>query len=392
MATPASADVNTLVDFNGDGAGGEGPMTGDPQVYLVFWGTQWGTESTNQNGDITFSNDPVGAAPGLQEMFKGLGVDGEQWSGVLTQYCDNPSDGGVVIGATWCPDSNIQHVGYPAGGALAGVWYDLSGPISSSTGKGAIAKEAVAASYHFGNSTQASNKNVAYMILTPHGTDPYNWLEGNQCAYHSWNAGADLLLHGGTQHSPNEPIAVIGMPYVADSADCFGHNVLASFTKEASHEWAETLTDPFPIPTSNRDYIINEAGGWFSGEFSESNEVADQCNNFSQPVKLYTGTFALQGLWSNDSTSPKSLVGPSQSTNCVFSHPIIQGGGIVNGGFETGAPASLLFSGSLFGWDATGTASAAFACRTTGASPLTWGRPPKPPATRHCHKRSPCPR
>ena len=111
--------------------------------------------------------------------------------------------------------------------ALAGVWYDPSGPISSSTGKGAIAKEAVAASYHFGNSTQASNKNVAYMILTPHGTDPYNWLEGNQCAYHSWNAGADLLLHGGTQHSPNEPIAVIGMPYVADSANCFGHNVLA---------------------------------------------------------------------------------------------------------------------------------------------------------------------
>ena len=157
MATPASADINTLVDFNGDGAGGEGPMTGDPQIYLVFWGTQWGTESTNQNGDITFSNDPVGAAPGLQEMFKGLGVDGEQWSGVLTQYCDDPSDRGVVIGATWCPDGNIRHVGYPTGGALAGVWYDPSGPISSSTGKGAIAKEAVAVNGGFETGAPASS-------------------------------------------------------------------------------------------------------------------------------------------------------------------------------------------------------------------------------------------
>ena len=315
----------TPVDFNGDGAGGEGPITGDPQVYLVFWGTQWGTESTNQNGDITFSNDPVGAAPGLQEMFKGLGVDGEQWSGVLTQYCDNPSDGGVVIGATWCPDSNIQHVGLPHRRALAGVWYDPSGPISSSTGKGAIAKEAVAASYHFGNSTQASNKNVAYMILTPHGTNPYNWLKGNQCAYHSWNAGADLLLHGGTQHSPNEPIAVIGMPYVADSATASGTR--ARLVHQGSlARMTETLTDPFPIPTSNRHYIINEAGSWFSGEFSESNESPTSATTSPNREAVHRHVHA-PGFVVERFDIAEVSGRPSQSTNCVFSHPIIQGVG-----------------------------------------------------------------
>lgn len=106
------------------------------------------------------------------------------------------------------------------------------------------------------------------MILTPHGTDPYGWLEGNECAHHSWNAGADLLLHGGPQHSANEPITVIRMPYVADSPNCFGQNSLASVTKAASHEWAGTLPDPFPVPASTHGNLINEAGGWFSGVVS----------------------------------------------------------------------------------------------------------------------------
>ena len=40
-------------------------------MYLVFYGSQWGTMSTNSKGDDTFSSDPAGEAPYVQELFKG---------------------------------------------------------------------------------------------------------------------------------------------------------------------------------------------------------------------------------------------------------------------------------------------------------------------------------
>ena len=107
-----------LLDQNltyGGGNNGVGVTTGAPKVYLVFWGSQWGTAGTNAKGDTTLTNDPAGAAPVVQEFFKGLGTNGEGWSKVMTQYCE-----GVASGTETCPAS-AAHVGYPTGGALAGV-------------------------------------------------------------------------------------------------------------------------------------------------------------------------------------------------------------------------------------------------------------------------------
>src|SRR4051812_36631365 len=103
----------------GGGVDGIGVTTGHEKVYVVFWGTQWGTSSTDANGNLKFSSDTAGGAGRVQQMIKGLGTGGEQWSGVMTQYCE-----GVAYGATSCPAS-APHVPYPTGGGvLAGVWYD----------------------------------------------------------------------------------------------------------------------------------------------------------------------------------------------------------------------------------------------------------------------------
>jgi serine protease len=112
---------NTL-SFGG-GIDGIGVTSGTEKVYLVFYGTQWGTQGTDSHGNLTFSNDSAGAAPRLQQFFKGLGTGGEQWSGTMTQYCDGSS---VATGATSCP-VGAPHVGYPTGGPYAGVWYDNAG-------------------------------------------------------------------------------------------------------------------------------------------------------------------------------------------------------------------------------------------------------------------------
>src|SRR5512132_1230235 len=108
MRAGAPASPN---DLNyGGGIDGIGVTTGQERVYLVFYGSQWGTQSANASGDITLSGDPSGEAPYLQELFKGLGTNGELWSGVMTQYCD-----GVAAGSQSCPASSTQHVAYPSG-------------------------------------------------------------------------------------------------------------------------------------------------------------------------------------------------------------------------------------------------------------------------------------
>jgi hypothetical protein len=144
---PASAaPAASPNDLNyGGGIGGIGVTTGPEKVYLVFYGAQWGTQSTNASGDITLSNDPSGAAPYLQELFKGIGTNGELWSGVMTQYCD-----GVAVGAQSCPAGNTEHVAYPTGGALAGVWVDESVASPATATPAQLGTEAVNAAAHFG--------------------------------------------------------------------------------------------------------------------------------------------------------------------------------------------------------------------------------------------------
>jgi hypothetical protein len=69
----------------GSGVSGVGVTTGKEKVYLVFWGSQWGTQGKNSNGYATFTGDSKGVAPDLQAFLTGLGNGGELWSGVMTQ-------------------------------------------------------------------------------------------------------------------------------------------------------------------------------------------------------------------------------------------------------------------------------------------------------------------
>jgi len=158
-APAAKAAASSLNISYGGGIHGVGVTTGHEKVYLIFWGSQWGAKATDSHGDITLANDPSGAAPHLQELFKGLGTGGERWSGVMTQYCD-----GVPYNSESCP-SNSCHVAYPAGGALAGVWVDESSAAPNNATGNQLGAEAIRAAHHFGNSTQGSNRDAQYAVL-----------------------------------------------------------------------------------------------------------------------------------------------------------------------------------------------------------------------------------
>ncbi|HMC38593.1 MAG TPA: hypothetical protein VKI19_02960, partial [Acidimicrobiales bacterium] len=298
----------------GGGIDGIGVTSGTPRIYLVFWGSQWGTQSTDGNGNLTFSNDPHSGAPYLQKLFKGLGTGNELWSGTMTQYCDGST---VGFGATSCP-SGAPHVGYPTGGALAGVWYDNSAAEPATASGHQIGQEAVNAAAHFGNTTASANRYAQYDVLSPTGLNPDNYRTQGFCAWHDYNA--DTTLSGGAISSPYGDVSFTNMPYVMDAGTGCGQNfvngsgTLDGYSIVNGHEYAETVTDQ------------NPAGGWtnhqansFSGQ-----ENGDECawissgQGASANVATGTGSFAMQSTWSND------------TNRCDISHAIVGGGTITN--------------------------------------------------------------
>ena len=212
---PSPTQAKTLA--YGGGVDGIGVTNGAPKVYLVFYGHQWGTQGTDASGNLTLSGDAAGGAPLLQKLFKGLGTGGETWSGVMTQYCDGV---GMATGATTCP-ATATHVGYPTGGALAGVWYDSSVASPASATANQLGQEAVTAAAHFGNTTPAQQPLAQYVILSPTGTHPdgFNTSSGQFCAWHDWNG--DPYVGASSAYGD---IAFTNMPYVIDMGTSCGQN------------------------------------------------------------------------------------------------------------------------------------------------------------------------
>ncbi|MRD46590.1 PKD domain-containing protein [Caenimonas koreensis DSM 17982] len=308
--TPAVGVNSKTLSFNG-GVNGVGVTSGTPKVYLVFWGSQWGTQGTDSNGYMTLTGDPMGAAPYMQKWIKGLGTNSEGWSGVMTQYCDGPL---VAKGATTCP-AGAPRVGYPGPGTLAGVWYDNAAPAPRAANDHEIGAEAVRAAAFFGNTTAASNRYVQYIIMSPTGTTPdgFNTPNGGFCAWHDFTG--DTALTGGAVPSPYGDIAFTNMPYVTDAGESCGanfvSNVLDGFSLVGGHEYAETITDQFPD------------GGWINltGITYRGEENADECSwissgqGASAMVTFATGSFAMQSTWSND------------TNRCDITHPTVTGSG-----------------------------------------------------------------
>jgi hypothetical protein len=325
----AAAKAAATLSFDGKlhyqgGTDGEGVQTSAPKVYIIYIGNQWGATSTS-GGDTLFTGDTAGMAKVQQDFFRGLGTNNEKWSKVATEYCQ-----GVASNAFSCPPS-AQHAAAAAGGVLAGVWYDGSAAVANSLTANQIATEAASAAAHFGNTTTASNANAQYIITFPTGTHPDGWdptfASGSGfCAWHDYT-GDPSLDGGGAINSPYGDIAFTLMPYLPDAgADC-GQNFVNSgaagnldgVTIVGGHEYMETQTDPFP--NSAPGALNVTSGGWLTEMYDSSNtpvgeeEIGDLCawlpsntTGSAANLNLSTGSFAVQGMWSNADTNCETAV------------------------------------------------------------------------------------
>jgi hypothetical protein len=224
----------------------------------VFWGSQW-------------SSDPAGAAPALQNFFNGLFGPDDTWGLINTQYCE-----GIPSGSSKCGPGSIP-IEHATSSILAGVWFDNARKAPKRASGSQIAAEAVAAATHFGNTTGASNLNSQYIIASPTHTKP-DGFPSILCGYHNATSSVD-----GT-------VAYQNLPYVADlgAGGCttISHpTALDGYFSTETHEFAETITDFF-IPK-----------GWF--HVNTKGEIGDLCQQLDARETLSTGTFDVQGLWSN---------------------------------------------------------------------------------------------
>jgi len=342
------AATNSPTLSYGGGISGVGVGSGQVKVYLVFWGTQWGTQSTDANGNLTFSGDSYGAAAKAQMMFKGIGTGNELWSADLTQWCE-----GVSSGVTSCPAGTpaSQFVPYQQN-IFAGAWYDNSAAAPSAATAAQLGNEATKAAGHFGNTTAASNRYAYYVILSPHGTNPDNY-QGQYCAWHDYSADAGSTTTYGQ-------LAFSNQPYNMDSGAGCGVGFVNSgsagnldgWTMTLGHEWHETMSDFYP------------AGGWTNhntGTYA-GQENSDECawiaagqTGGAANVTMGNGTYTEQASWSNDTNS------------CAISHAIVSHGGGGN------VPPTANFSFTTSGLTANFTDSSSDSDGTISSRSWTFG-------------------
>ena len=243
-----------------------GSIEAAARVYIVFWGREWTTGFTT--GGYTSGQ----AQTYVDDFFSGVG--GSSWANSTTQYCQ-----GVTTGTTQC-GSNGTHPSNPAG-ELAGTWVDGS-TVPASPTQNQIANEASNLAAHFGG----VDPNADYMVFTPTGHSG-NGFGTSWCAYHS---SSGTLSYSYIPYEPDAG-ASCGMNFVNGVDNTFGNGYFDGFSIVAGHEYAETVTDPYP------------SSGWLDGRGAEN---GDKCawissgQGAASNINLGGGhNFAVQSLWSN---------------------------------------------------------------------------------------------
>jgi len=242
-----------------------GAIERTPSVFVVYWGPQWAS-------GFTTGGHTSGEAQGYIQGFFG-NVGRSSWANSTTQYCQ-----GVPAGTTNCAGTSGAVFVTNPNGQLAGVWNDTSA-VPSRLGTTNIAAEALNAVAHFGYTANAD-----YMVFTPTGLSTSGF--GTQfCAWHS------------STSSSSGPVSFSNMPYQPDAGAACGMNFVNGngyfdgFSIVGGHEYAETITDPFP------------SSGWVDGSGAEN---GDKCawissgQGAAQNVSLGGGaSYPVQSLWSN---------------------------------------------------------------------------------------------
>jgi hypothetical protein len=249
---PASCGTPPAVNFQ------EGPIQIHPHIYLIFWGSNWNTYDT-------------GIKSALERFYTGMGPAGtlSEYSGLLTQYCSYrpgteekvcPAQSGATISANFTVTS-IDHPSNVGDTVIGNELRALTAPGSAWAGA-------------------QNDPEAQFIVLPARGTTYISSFAPGACGFHS-QFGAATYTWVPDMGDPASPYRYsetgCGKPGDTSAAQ--------AETGAASHEYAETVTDP-------------RQSAWESygrNGHNEPQEIADLCN---QRDLEYHGTgIWVDGLW-----------------------------------------------------------------------------------------------
>jgi len=257
-----------------------GDVLYEPHVYAIFMGSNW--------------NIPANSAIRSQLQNLYLEISGSAWQGILTQYFGKEGIVSHSVASTFYTDASVQ----------------FSNPFD-----GAVGSEADKVVKSQGWNLSAANDQVV-VLLSP-GTFSGSPAGVGFCAGHS------------TRGINGVQVSYSTVPYLGDSifAGCVGYGYgdpVKATSMAASHEYAESVSDPF-------------FGGW-SGPGNEE-EVADLCVG-SNAQQLPTGGWVNE-LWDNEQgrcslsdPNPPALHGVTGSATGVTTTEATLSGKVNPGGKE----------------------------------------------------------
>jgi len=222
-----------------------GAVLKTPHVYVVFWG--FGTYG-----------DPSGVKPYLISFLKGVG--GSQWEGLMKQYYQ-------VVGGV------KQHVQNPTN-QYKNSWVDNS-TVPAHPSDAQVQAEATRLMQHF-----SYGVNNSYVVVTPtqHGSPGFGT---SYCAYHGEYTSPKGALSYTNLGYMTDPGAACGMGFVNSPGTLDGVSIVEG------HEYAESITDVIP------------GAAWYNFSYGEIGDICAWLKPPAGNITLSTGTFAVQGLWSN---------------------------------------------------------------------------------------------
>lgn len=296
VAAPLLTATKTAAEQNPVGGDGRamryqgGRVLLDPRVHVVFWGSDWGQPDANGMPTV----DPLGVAPAVVDFFARLGGRGDTWSTILTQYCL-----GTKINDKSCGPGS-RKIPRMAKSPLRGWWVDSSpgpGQPGADVRTGAWHEPANRALNHF----RATHPDDIVVLMMPPGAD-----SATDCTAFRTVAKTDrgkrplIVMHypvPGPTCPGTGPVCELGKPET-----CLPGNTEYTVTGFASHEYAETVTNPFPTDclraTGVCGWIIKDAPVWASRPEPLHTDISDTCSNY-RFVQLNGKKTVVATLWSN---------------------------------------------------------------------------------------------